>query len=111
MATLANIYADEALLAKVTSERQGYCRMLVQRGKTFAKSAAEVGLKTVPFEAGFFVTVPCENAEEVGLELQKEGIFTVPIGKGLRVSVASISEEKCRMLPPIMKKAIDKVNG
>ena len=84
--------------------------MLVDRGRTFAKAAEEAGLKTVPFEAGFFVTVPCENAEAVGLELQKEGIFTVPIGKGLRITVASISEERCRMLPPLIKKAIDKVN-
>ncbi|HVI39957.1 MAG TPA: aminotransferase class I/II-fold pyridoxal phosphate-dependent enzyme, partial [Anaerovoracaceae bacterium] len=110
MATLSNIYADEALLAKVTHERQEYCKMLVQRGRTFAKTASEVDLKTVPFDAGFFVTVPCENADEVGLELQKEGIFTVPVGKGLRVSVASLSEAKCRMLPPIMLKAINKVN-
>jgi len=111
MATLSNIYADEELLARVTEERKGYCKMLVERGHTFAKAAKEAGLKTVPFEAGFFVTVPCENAEAVGLELQKEGIFAVPIGKGLRVTVASISEERCRMLPPLIKKAIDKVNG
>jgi aromatic-amino-acid transaminase len=111
MVTLANIYADPALLAKVTQERQGFCRMLVQRGKTFAKAADDCGLAIVPFDAGFFVTVPCEKAEEAGLELQKEGIFTVPIGKGLRVSVASISEERCKMLPPIMLAAINKVNG
>lgn len=111
MTAFANIYANEALLAKVTSERQGFCKMLVQRGKAFQKAANEAGLKIVPFHAGFFVTIPCENAEAVGLELQKEGIFTVPIGKGLRVSVASISEEKCRMLPPIMLKAINKVNA
>lgn len=111
MATLSNIYANEDLLAKVTHERQGYCNMLVERGRTFANAAKEIGLKTVPFEAGFFVTVPCENADEVGLELQKEGIFTVPVGKGLRVSIAAISQERCRMLPPLMKKAIDKING
>jgi aromatic-amino-acid transaminase len=111
MATLSNIYADEELLARVTEERKGYCKMLVDRGRAFAKAAKETGLKTVPFEAGFFVTVPCENAEAVGLELQKQGIFTVPIGKGLRVTVASISEERCRMLPLIMKQAIDKING
>jgi aromatic-amino-acid transaminase len=109
MVALSNIYADEKLLARVTSERQGYCRMLVQRGKAFQKAADEAGLKTVPFDAGFFVTVPCDKAEEAGLELQKEGIFTVPIGKGLRVSVASISEEKCRMLPSVMLKAINSI--
>ena len=111
MAALANIYADEALLAKVKEERRQYSEMLVRRGKTFAKSAEETGLKIVPFDAGFFATVPCENAEQVGLELQKEGIFTVPIGKGIRVSIASISEERCRMLPPAILRAIKKVNG
>ena len=111
MTTLSNIYADEALLEKVTHERQKYCKMLVQRGRTFAKAASEIGLKTVPFEAGFFVTVPCQNAEEVGLELQKAGIFTVPVGKGLRVSVASISEERCKMLPSFILSANRKVNG
>ncbi|MDD2190363.1 MAG: aminotransferase class I/II-fold pyridoxal phosphate-dependent enzyme [Eubacteriales bacterium] len=110
MATLARIFSDEILLSKVTHERQAYCKMLVQRGKSFQKSANDVGLNMVPFDAGFFVTVRCENADAVGLELQKEGIFTVPVGKGLRVSVASISEDKCKTLPISILKTIKKVN-
>lgn len=111
MATLSNIYADKTLLEKVTSERHKYCNMLMQRGKSFQNAANKVGLKILPFDAGFFVTVPCDNADEVGLVLQKEGIFTVPVGKGLRVSVASISEEKCKILPQAILKAIDAVNA
>ncbi len=110
MATLARIFSDENLLAKVTHERQGYCKMLVQRGKSFQKVANDVGLNMVAFDAGFFVTVRCENADAVGMELQKEGIFTVPVGKGLRISVASISEDKCKILPARILKAIKKVN-
>lgn len=109
MAVLSNIYADQALLDKVTAEREGHCEMLVKRGKAFQTAADSIGLKTVPFDSGFFIVVPCENAEEVGKELQKEGIFTVPIGKGLRVSVASLSEEKCKMLPEKMLEAIRKI--
>ncbi|MDD4122338.1 MAG: aminotransferase class I/II-fold pyridoxal phosphate-dependent enzyme, partial [Eubacteriales bacterium] len=60
MATLARIFSDEILLSKVTHERQAYCKMLVQRGKSFQKSANDVGLNMVPFDAGFFVTVRCE---------------------------------------------------
>ena len=111
MATLSNIYADEELLAKVTSERQGYCKMLVQRGKAFQKAANEAGLEIVPFDAGFFVSIPCQNPDAVGEELQKAGIFAVPLGKGLRVSVASISEEVCKSLPESILKAIKKING
>jgi aromatic-amino-acid transaminase len=111
MATLSNIYSDDDLLAKVTNERRQYCEMLLRRGKAFQDAANEISLDTVPFDAGFFVTVRCENAEAVGLELQKEGIFIVPIGKGLRVSIASVSEDKCRSLPPRILKAINKING
>lgn len=110
MAVLSNIYKDQELLDKVDAERETHCRMLVKRGKTFQKSAQDAGLKIVPFDSGFFVTVPCENAEEVGLELQKSGIFTVPIGKGIRVSVASISEERCKKLPAKILEAIKTIN-
>lgn len=111
MATLSSIYADESLLAKVTSERQGYCKMLVQRGKAFQNAANKAGLEIVPFDAGFFVSIPCQNPDAVGEELQKAGIFAVPLGKGLRVSVASLSEEVCKSLPESILKAIKKVNG
>lgn len=110
MVVLSSIYAEKLLHEKVDSEREKYCDMLVRRGKAFMKASEEVGLKLIPFDSGFFVTVPCDHAEEVGKELQKSGIFTVPIGKGLRVSVASISEEKCRMLPAKMLEAIKSVN-
>lgn len=111
MATLSSIYADEELLAKVTLERQGYCKMLVQRGKAFQKAANEVGLEIVPFDAGFFVSIPCENPDAAGEALQKEGIFAVPLGKGLRVSVASISEEVCKKLPASILKVLKSINA
>ena len=63
------------------------------------KAAEEVGLEIVPFDAGFFASVPCDNPDEISAKLEKEGIFLVPLAKGIRVSIASISEEKCRMIP------------
>lgn len=96
---IAKIYASEELLNKVNEERKGFCDMLVRRGKAFEKAAYEVGLEIVPFDSGFFASVPCENPEEAGKRLQEEGIFVVPLAKGLRISVASIKEESCKMLP------------
>ena len=43
----------------------------------------------------------------ISAELEKEGLFIVPLAKGLRVSVASISEEKCRKIPAMVKDAMD----
>lgn len=96
---ISRIYADEALLAKVTEERRQIRDMLLARGKAFEEEAKKAGLEIVPFDAGFFVSIPCNNPDEISRKLEQEGIFLVPLAKGLRVSVASISEERCRILP------------
>lgn len=99
MVVLSKIYQDEELLTKVNEERKFYCDLLMKRGKAFEEAAEKAGLEIVPFDSGFFASIPCGNPDEVGKKLQAEGIFLVPLAKGLRVSVASIAEEKCRMLP------------
>lgn len=106
MKVLSSIYEDEALLAKVKAERKKFCDMLVKRGKAFEQAATEAGLKTVPFDSGFFISIPCKDPDAVGKELQKSGIFAVPLAKGLRISVASISEELCKTIPAKVKAAM-----
>ena len=99
MVVLSKIYDDKNLLEKVDKERTEYRNMLLRRGRAFESAAKEAGLKIVPFDSGFFASIPCDNADDIGRELQKDGIFLVPLAKGLRVSVAAITEEKCRMIP------------
>lgn len=101
---LAKIYSDPELLEEVNRERAYYRDMLIARGRAFEEEAEKAGLEIVPFDAGFFVSIPCDDPDAVSAELEKEGVFIVPLAKGLRVSVASISEEKCRKLPAIIKK-------
>ena len=111
MVALSRIFASEELLAKVVAEREKAVDILLRRGAAFIKAASEAGLKTCPYGSGFFAIVPCANPDAVGEVLQKEGIFTVPFGRGLRVSVASVSEEWCKVIPHKMVEAIRKVNG
>lgn len=99
MTILTKIYEDEKLLKKVDEERKYYRDLLLERGFAFAKEAEKIGLAMVPFKGGFFATVPCEDAEKVALKLQEEGIFVIPLAKGLRVSIASISKKLCEELP------------
>ena len=105
---IANVYENEELLKRVDLERAKYVDLLERRGTAFDEEAAKIGLKTVPYDSGFFTSIPCSNPDEVAARLEKRGIFIVPLAKGLRVSVASISEEKCRMLPAIIKEEMDK---
>lgn len=112
MVTLSRIFENKDLFDKVMAEREEALQLLADRGNAFMKAAGEAGLITCPFTLGFFVIVPCDHCDEVGEELQKEGIFTVPFGgRGLRVSIASISEKWCSILPAKMAAAIKKVNG
>jgi aromatic-amino-acid transaminase len=106
---LSRIYEEDGLLERVDAERAHFREMLLARGKAFEAAAKEVDLETVPFDAGFFISMPCDNPDEISAELEKEGIFIVPLAKGLRVSVASISEERCRFLPAKIKAAMDRL--
>ena len=106
---LSKIYQDPKLKAKVDEERKGFRDMLLRRGKAFEEAAAEAGLAMVPFDAGFFASVPCENPDALSAELEKEGIFLVPLAKGVRISVASISEEKCGYIPGRIKACMSKI--
>ena len=106
---LSRIYSDPALLAKVNEERATYRDMLLARGRAFSEAAAEAGLETVPFDAGFFVSVPCDDPDAVSRKLEEEDIFLVPLKKGIRVSVASIPEAKCRILPAKIKSAMEEL--
>ncbi|MCR5182865.1 MAG: aminotransferase class I/II-fold pyridoxal phosphate-dependent enzyme [Clostridia bacterium] len=106
---IAKIFADPELKAKVDEERAVYRDMLLRRGRAFEEEAAKIGLGIVPFDAGFFVSIPMPNADAVAQELEKEGIFLVPLAKGLRVSVAAVSEEKARILPARIKACMDRL--
>lgn len=106
---LAKIYEDPELLARVQEERAEIRDMLIARGRAFEAAAAEVGLEMVPFDAGFFASVPCDDPEAVAARLEEEGIFFVPLNMGVRISIASIPEDVCRRLPARIKAAIDAV--
>ena len=103
---MEKIFSDDDLLAEVRRERAEIRDLLIKRGKAFEESAAAIGLDILPFDNGFFATIPCTNAKEVSMKLEEEGIFLVPLAKGLRVSIASISEEKCRMIPEKVMRAM-----
>lgn len=99
MEMLAKIYADEILLKKVDDERVLYRQMLAERGKAFEGAALEIGLPILPFDSGFFASVHTDKSEEICAELMEDGIFLVPMKQGIRISIASISKEKCEILP------------
>jgi len=90
MNILANIYKDEALLKKVNAERQECNALIAERADTFMKEANQIGLKVLPYHAGFFITIPCDKPDAVSELLIAERIFVAPLSKGIRVAACSV---------------------
>ena len=106
---IAKIFADPELKKMVDEERAEYRDMLIRRGRAFEAAAKECGLEMVPFDAGFFASMPMPNPDEVAAELEKENIFLVPLAKGIRASVASMSEENCKIVPARIKACMERL--
>ncbi len=80
---------------------------LARRANAFLSEAKQVGLKPCPYQSGFFIYVPTptdDDARRLAAELQKADVFTVPLGKGVRVAICAISEEKIAGLATLIHK-------
>ena len=108
MTVLADIMKNENLFRSVNDERKVYMDLLKRRGKAFMEAAASAGLETCPYDSGFFITIPCTKAEEVSEELQKDNVYVVTLGQGIRVSVSSNTEKECGIMPAKIKAAMQR---
>lgn len=108
---VANMYNDPTLRAKLEKERDENNQMLLRRGKVFEAAAKECGLVTVPFDAGFFIAIPCDNPDDVCELIFKRGLFPVPLAKGIRVALSAVNEEQCKWIPGVIKECMDEYYG
>ena len=95
---------NEQFHEQYLSEIKEVCSLLEKRGQTFINSAKEVGLKILPYQRGFFASIPCANSEKVMLDLQKDGVYLIPMKDGLRIALSSVNLEEAKRLPIIIKK-------
>lgn len=107
MLTVADIIENQDYYRKYMDEKATYNNMLRRRADAFVKRADEIGLKLVPYRDGFFISIPCENPFELSKKLMEDNLFVVPLAKGLRFAVCSVSEEKCLKAPEIIKRRLE----
>ncbi|MBB6218933.1 aromatic-amino-acid transaminase [Anaerosolibacter carboniphilus] len=111
MTVLAKIFEDPQLLKQVEAERRTLQDMLTERADVFIQEAKKANLKICPYKAGFFITIPCKNPDLVAAALQKEYIFAVPLGKGLRFAVCSVPKIHCATVPQTIARIIQQVDA
>ena len=105
-------FADhEEKMAEFKAQQAQLSQNLSQRAAIFVKEAQACGLVTLPYKSGFFLMVPTETveiAQEAARILREEDIFLVPLGKGLRVALCAIVEEKITGLAERINEAVKK---
>ncbi len=94
MKVMSAICRDPKKLKALEAQRQVYLELIRERARIFITEADACGLSYVPYVAGFFITLPMSNAQAVCDVLEKEHIFLVPLKKGIRVAVCSVSKKK-----------------
>lgn len=111
MALLSKAYEVPEILDEINKERDEWVELLKERARIFTEGAKKVGLEICPFRSGFFITVPLEeNKNEIVEDLKTKKTFVLPIKKGLRIAICSISRKKLEILPKLIKESIDKFN-
>ncbi len=109
MNLVAKIIMNPEWKEKFELELESTRQLLVNRSKAFIEECQKVDLKTIPFTCGFFITIPCDNPNKVYEYLVKKKVHIIPMGNVVRVTIAAITLAECRMLPKLIKEAIDNI--
>lgn len=95
MKAMASICKNPEELKELDEERAKYFRLIQERAQIFMKEADAAGIAYVPYVSGFFITLPMEGAKAVCDTLEKDSrVFLVPLKKGIRLAVCSVSKAK-----------------
>lgn len=87
---LINIMADPAIRAQVDAERNAARLMLAKRAEVFLKEAKEVGLYHLPYQSGFFITVPAKDSAGLAAKLAERNIFVIPLARAIRFALSAV---------------------
>ncbi|MDY6065438.1 MAG: aminotransferase class I/II-fold pyridoxal phosphate-dependent enzyme [Finegoldia sp.] len=109
MQILSNIYRDEQKSKSYHEELEQARKLLERRAETFVTEADKVGLRIFPYRGGFFISIPTENSQEIGDELEANNLFAIALPKGIRFAVCAVPEDQCKIAPKIIKDIMDKV--
>lgn len=88
------------------SEIEEARKLLIDRANAFIEEAKKVNLYHVPFDCGFFVTIPVDNPQETFEKLKAKGLYTLPIKGAIRLTISSISKNEVIRAVHILKETV-----
>lgn len=108
---MIHICSDPEAVKELDAERAKYFHLIQERAAIFMEEAKEEGILFVPYISGFFITIPVTRSEEICAELEKQNVFMVPLKKGIRLAVCSVSKSEMKGLAHKLAVAIKAAGG
>ena len=87
---LVEIMTHPEIKEQIDRERDEASKMLAKRAEVFLKEADEVGLYHLPYQAGFFITVPAKDTAGLAAKLAERNIFVIPLAKAIRFAISAV---------------------
>ncbi len=97
LTTYKNEFNDEIEVAR---------KLLIDRAEAFISESKKVGLYHLPYDCGFFVTIPVNDPHKVYDDLKKKGLYILPIQHAIRLTLSSITLEEVIRAVHIIKETI-----
>lgn len=98
MRTMVVIANDPEKQAVYEAERNHYYELIKERAEIFMAESEECGLTILPYQSGFFISIPTPAAKPICDELKKEEIYLIPLKKGIRVAICGMPKARIRGL-------------
>jgi aspartate/tyrosine/aromatic aminotransferase len=97
---------SEENIHKYVSELKYARTILSERANLFLTEAKYYNLETLPYKAGFFITIKSNTPKRDHSKLIKKGIYTVLINQGIRLAISGLTIYEISGLAKRIKNAI-----
>jgi len=103
---LVDVMKNKELKESIDKERTQLSELILNRADIFVKEAKEVGLDILPYQGGFFISVPAKDPTAIADKLMEDNIYIVPLKKGLRFAICALPTHKIPGLAAKTKEAL-----
>lgn len=104
---LVTIWNDPALRSAWKQEQQSCYALIRERARIFTEEAGKAGLSMLPYQAGYFLSIPAKDPQKVCGILQRKHIHLVPLAAGIRLAVCAVPKAKMYGLAGKVKAAME----
>ena len=94
-------------IEKLSNEIYNNTLTLEKRTKYFIECLNNANIKHLPYVSGFFVCLPCENAQELCDKLKEKHTYLVPMSDDIvRIAVCSLNNEEISELVEVLSEVL-----